>query len=413
MATPGDRLRELISELGLDQIKLAEKLNVTRQTINNIVNDRHPISREMANKLARMTGHTPGYWMQFEFSETGTRETDPSTGRGAAILVDDQIRQALRQGVIAITPLDPDTQVQAASVDLTVGDQVLPAGGEVETLSAETPFILLPGRTVNLRTREALRLPGDHMARVGAIAKIARFGIITGHGLQVDPSYEGELEFCLFNAGVRGFEIRRGAPIISLEIVRLSAAHSNGKIAKQHSRNEVRDNFSLAAASLTLVRRWLASRIVTETAGGRFNARIPELKVDVWADAATAAAESAVTTALTAFHASCASASLREYNLACREFFARNAGRLFLTHDEARSVALAIGLGVERSFIVLRNREHLPLPQGGGEIALQSIAELLGEPVDELVLALTRSLPAELDASVTPLRAQTPRAWSA
>jgi len=135
MATPGDRLRELIGELGLDQIRLAEKLNVTRQTINNIVNDRHPISREMANKLARMTGHTPGYWLQFEFSESDVREADASGAQGAAILVDDQIKQALRQGVIAITPLDPHTQVQAASVDLTVGDQVLPAGGEAETLS--------------------------------------------------------------------------------------------------------------------------------------------------------------------------------------------------------------------------------------------------------------------------------------
>src|SRR5207247_254386 len=100
----------------------------------------HPVSREMANKLARMTGHTPGYWMQFEFSGDHTADAEVSGGRGAAILVDDQIKQALRQGIFAITPFDPDTQVQAASLDLTVGDQVLPAGGEVETLSDEKPF---------------------------------------------------------------------------------------------------------------------------------------------------------------------------------------------------------------------------------------------------------------------------------
>jgi deoxycytidine triphosphate deaminase/addiction module HigA family antidote len=404
MLSPGDRLRGLIDELGLDQIKLAERLDVTRQTINSIVNDRQPISREMANKLARMTGRTPGYWLQFEFGDDEHDEDLPAS-RGAAILVDEQIKQALRDGIISITPFDADRQVQAASVDLTVGEQALPAGGEAVAITDDEPFVLPPGRTVNLRTQETLRLPGDYMARVGAIAKIARFGIITGHGLQVDPSYEGELEFCLFNAGVRGFEIRRGAPIISLEIVRLPAMHSSGKIARQHSRSEVKDNFSLAATSLTLVRRWLASRVAVEEQETRFNGRIPELKIDVWADSREAARESAVTTALTAFHASCASPALREFNGVCRNFFARNAGRLFLTHDEARSVALAIGLSVERSFIVLRNREHLPLPQGGGEIALQSIAAELGEPIDEIILALTRSMPAELDATVTPLRA--------
>ncbi len=72
-----------------------------------------------------------------------------------------------------------------------------------------------------------------------------------------------------------------------------------------------------------------------------------------------------------------------------------------------------LGLQVESDVILLRNEGFLPLPQGPGEIALASIAERLSTPVEELILALTRSLPTEFDASVTAPSTQTPNAWSA
>ena len=73
MVSPGHRVRLLLAEMQLDQNELAEKLGVTRQTINYIVNGRQPISRDMAGKLARLSGHTPGYWLQFEFEEARLR----------------------------------------------------------------------------------------------------------------------------------------------------------------------------------------------------------------------------------------------------------------------------------------------------------------------------------------------------
>jgi hypothetical protein len=72
-----------------------------------------------------------------------------------------------------------------------------------------------------------------------------------------------------------------------------------------------------------------------------------------------------------------------------------------------------LGLQVESGVILLRNDGFLPLPHGPGEVALSSIAERLSTPVEELILALTRSLPAEVNAEVTPPHAQTTSAWSA
>ena len=64
---PGEHLRAEIERLGLDQIAVSQATGVSRQTINNIVNGRQPISRAMAGKLGRLTGRSSDYWLRAEF----------------------------------------------------------------------------------------------------------------------------------------------------------------------------------------------------------------------------------------------------------------------------------------------------------------------------------------------------------
>ena len=66
--TPGQHLRAEIERLGLDQVVVRKATGVSRQTINNIVNDRQPISRAMAGKLGRLTGRSSDYWLRASFS---------------------------------------------------------------------------------------------------------------------------------------------------------------------------------------------------------------------------------------------------------------------------------------------------------------------------------------------------------
>ena len=65
--TPGEHLRAEIERLGLDQVAVSNATGVSRQSINNIVNGRQPISRAMAGKLGRLTGHSSDYWLQSSF----------------------------------------------------------------------------------------------------------------------------------------------------------------------------------------------------------------------------------------------------------------------------------------------------------------------------------------------------------
>ncbi|MDB5582259.1 MAG: hypothetical protein JWR80_7435 [Bradyrhizobium sp.] len=73
----GEYLRLEIKRLGLNQTTLSAAISVSRQSINNIIKGRQPVSRKMARKLARVTGRRADYWLRSEYP--APREQRPST----------------------------------------------------------------------------------------------------------------------------------------------------------------------------------------------------------------------------------------------------------------------------------------------------------------------------------------------
>lgn len=64
---PGEILRdEFLGELGISQSQLAEKLGVTVQRINEIVNGKRGITPETAWLFAGAFGTTPEFWMNLQ-----------------------------------------------------------------------------------------------------------------------------------------------------------------------------------------------------------------------------------------------------------------------------------------------------------------------------------------------------------
>jgi HTH-type transcriptional regulator/antitoxin HigA len=66
--SPGDRVRELLSERGWTQEELAQITGRSRQQIIDILNDERGISAEMAVALAGAFDATPEYWMKMDAS---------------------------------------------------------------------------------------------------------------------------------------------------------------------------------------------------------------------------------------------------------------------------------------------------------------------------------------------------------
>ena len=64
---PGEMLREeFMPDYGLSVAQLATKLGVSRQSVNELVNERRALSPVMALKLARLFGTSPQYWMNMQ-----------------------------------------------------------------------------------------------------------------------------------------------------------------------------------------------------------------------------------------------------------------------------------------------------------------------------------------------------------
>ena len=61
---PGEMLREdFVPDYNLSTTGLAEKLGVSRQTVNELLLERRAVSPAMALRLSRLFGNTPEFWL--------------------------------------------------------------------------------------------------------------------------------------------------------------------------------------------------------------------------------------------------------------------------------------------------------------------------------------------------------------
>ncbi|MBI4534382.1 MAG: HigA family addiction module antidote protein [Candidatus Melainabacteria bacterium] len=64
---PGELLKEIIlPELGITQAELARRLQVSRQTVSELLRERRPLTSDMAIRLSRLVGGTPSGWLRMQ-----------------------------------------------------------------------------------------------------------------------------------------------------------------------------------------------------------------------------------------------------------------------------------------------------------------------------------------------------------
>jgi addiction module HigA family antidote len=225
--SPGEHLRAEIKRLALNQVVVSKAAGVSRQSINNIINGRQPISRAMAGKLARLTGRDSDYWLHESFPamQSGSRPGEAGKARSLAvgILVDHQIEQAVKDGTIRVEPFTAEN-VQTASLTLTLDRFGVTTGGERIDIGRGKGFILDAGHAVNFSSRERIALPRGYLGRPGALGRLAEAGIVASHAFQIEPGFDGHLHVLLFNASRQRFRLKPGDAVMGLEIIRLAAA---------------------------------------------------------------------------------------------------------------------------------------------------------------------------------------------
>ena len=66
---PGEMLREdFMPDYGLTATTLAEKLGVSRQTVNELLNEKRAVSPSMALRLSRLFGNRPEFWLNAQLA---------------------------------------------------------------------------------------------------------------------------------------------------------------------------------------------------------------------------------------------------------------------------------------------------------------------------------------------------------
>jgi antitoxin HigA-1 len=64
---PGEILREdVLPGTGLSQVEFARLLGVSRRTVNQILQEKRPITVDMAHRLSRALGTSPEVWLRLQ-----------------------------------------------------------------------------------------------------------------------------------------------------------------------------------------------------------------------------------------------------------------------------------------------------------------------------------------------------------
>jgi len=143
------------------------------------------------------------------------------------ILTDGQIRQAIADGEIEISPFE-ESQLEPATYDIRVGAQ----GGTTTSkklvdISKNGYLQVAPGDFAVIVAHEFISLNSQHAARFGLRSKYARKGLIATTGPQIDPGFKGRLIVGLTNLTPRPVTLPYKDDLLSIEFHRLEVPVEN------------------------------------------------------------------------------------------------------------------------------------------------------------------------------------------
>ena len=167
------------------------------------------------------------------------------------VLTHDAILAEIEAGRIVVTPFRAD-QVGAASIDLTLGDQirVIETGPEpidlrdavdyrefTRIVDLDAPHVLDPGKTIHGITREKITLPADVCGFLEGRSRFARLGLmihVTSAFVQPGVSNRQVLE--MSNVSGHPLRIHPGVRLCQLVLMRTEGtAVYRGRFAEQEA----------------------------------------------------------------------------------------------------------------------------------------------------------------------------------
>lgn len=113
--------------------------------------------------------------------------------------------------------IDPfsEENIKNGSYELSLGSQVFQTGVKsrtVKNLSKKEKIYIDPGQFALLLTEEKVKIPKDKIAFISIKARAKFNGLVNVSGFHVDPGFEGQLLFSVYNAGPSTIVLSQGTP---------------------------------------------------------------------------------------------------------------------------------------------------------------------------------------------------------
>lgn len=134
------------------------------------------------------------------------------------------LRQRIPAGSL-VTPYDA-RRIKHAAYELSLGNEAYVTSSPTKKKVSLWPgdyVDIPPGQFALLHTAEVIQVPGNALAFISIKAKIKLKGLVNVSGFHVDPGFNGQLVFSVYNAGSRSVLIGCGDPVFLIWFSDLTA----------------------------------------------------------------------------------------------------------------------------------------------------------------------------------------------
>lgn len=123
-----------------------------------------------------------------------------------------------------ISPFE-EGKIKNGAYELSLGNQVFQTGTKprvVKKLSEKEKISIEPGQFALLLTAETVKIPEDKIAFISIKAGVKFEGLVNVSGFHVDPGFEGQLLFSVYNAGPSTIILSQGTPYFPIWLADLN-----------------------------------------------------------------------------------------------------------------------------------------------------------------------------------------------
>lgn len=232
---PGLLLEEKIKERNLTQAQAAQRIGITRQYLNGIINGKYPFTADLGLKLAEPLGAPPEFWAEAVQAHDRYLATDEGRElrrakdleallldfelHGVRTLVDHHIEAALQADYLRILPPPPRERILASQMQLTFGLKGFhyDSQGRLTTLATKPSLTLRRGESLSINTHEKIIIPARLRGRVLGLSETLADQFLTWSCPTVlDHPFSNHLKLTLTNHGPLEVRIAQGEPCLML-----------------------------------------------------------------------------------------------------------------------------------------------------------------------------------------------------